>query len=69
MKNIAARRFALITIAAVSLIVISAQIARASSSLDSDKYIHPNLAADGVTSDDIALAKAADHRRSGSQVE
>ena len=59
MNNIAARRFALITIAAVSLVVISAQIARASSSLDSDKYIHANLAADGVTSDDIALAKAA----------
>jgi hypothetical protein len=55
----AVRHFALITVAAVSLVVISAHIARASSAPDGDKYIHPNLAADGVTSDDVALAKAA----------
>jgi hypothetical protein len=42
-----------------SLVVISAHIASASSSLDGEKYIPPNLAADGITSDDIALAKAA----------
>jgi len=58
-NKIAVRHFALITAAAVLLVVISAHIARASSSLDSDKYIHPSLAADGVTSDDVALAKAA----------
>lgn len=58
-NKIAVRRFALIMVAAVSLVVISAHIASASSSVDSDKYIHPNLAADGVTSDDVALAKAA----------
>jgi hypothetical protein len=58
-NKIDGRNFALITAAAVSLVVISAHIASASSSLDSDKYIHPNLAADGVTSDDVALAKAA----------
>jgi hypothetical protein len=53
------RRFALINLAALSLVVISAYTTRASSSLDNDKYIRPNLAADGVTSDDVALAKAA----------
>jgi hypothetical protein len=58
-NKIAARHFVLITVAALSLVVISAHIARASSAPDSDKYIHPNLAADGVTSDDVALAKAA----------
>jgi hypothetical protein len=58
-SKMAVRHFALITVAAVSLVVISAHIASASSSLDSDKYIHPSLAADGVTSDDVALAKAA----------
>jgi hypothetical protein len=57
--KIDARNFALITAAVVSLVVISAHLGSASSSLDSDKYMHPNLAADGVTSDDVALAKAA----------
>jgi hypothetical protein len=55
--KIAVRHFALINVAVMSLVIISAHIASASSSLD--KYIHPNLAADGVTSDDVALAKAA----------
>lgn len=59
MNTIAVRRFALFHVAALSLVVISAHIANASSSLDSEKYIHPNLAADGITSDDITLAKAA----------
>jgi hypothetical protein len=53
------RHFALITVATISLVVLSAQIANASDVFDSDKYIHPNLAADGITSDDVALAKAA----------
>jgi hypothetical protein len=58
-NTIAVRRFALFYVAALSLVVISAHLASASSSLDGDKYVHPNLAADGVTSDDVALAKAA----------
>ena len=59
MNTITVRRFALFHVATFSLVVISAHIASASSSLDGEKYIHPNLAADGITSDDIALAKAA----------
>jgi hypothetical protein len=58
-NKIAFRRLAVIHVAAVFLVVLSAHIASASSSVDSDKYIRPNLAADGVTSDDVALAKAA----------
>jgi hypothetical protein len=58
-NKIDVRHFALITVAVVSLVLNSAHFAGASSSVDSDKYIHPNLAADGVTSDDVALAKAA----------
>jgi hypothetical protein len=53
------RRFALINLAVTSLVFISAHIASASSPLESDRYIRPNLAADGVTSDDLALARAA----------
>ena len=59
MNTITVRRFAQFHVAAFSLVVISAHIASASSYLDSEKYIHPNLAGDGVTSDDVALAKAA----------
>jgi hypothetical protein len=58
-NKVTVRHFVLINVAAISLVVILAHLASASSSLDSDKYIHPNLAADGVTSDDVALAKAA----------
>jgi hypothetical protein len=58
-NTITVRRFALFHVAAVSLVVISAHIASASGSLDGEKYIHPNLVADGITSDDVALAKAA----------
>jgi hypothetical protein len=58
-NKIALRHLALISVAAVCLVVLSAEIASASSPLDNDKDIHPNLAADGVTSDDVALAKAA----------
>jgi hypothetical protein len=39
--------------------ISSAELAKASGSTDNDKDIHPNLAADGVTSDDVELAKAA----------
>ena len=59
MNKIALRHFALIYLAIISLTILSANIANAAGSLDSNKYIHPNLAADGVTSDDVALAKAA----------
>ena len=59
MSKTALRHFALIAITAIPLIVFAADVTNASSSLDSDKYIHPTLAADGVTSDDVALAKAA----------
>jgi hypothetical protein len=59
MKTIAFGRLAQINLIALFLIVISSQIAGASSSPDSEKYIHPILAADGITSDDVALAKAA----------
>jgi hypothetical protein len=58
-NRIAVRPFAPINLVAMFLVVISAHIASASSSLENDKYIHPNLASDGVTSDDVALAKAA----------
>ena len=57
MSTTSLRHFALITLAAIPLLLFSADIANALDSLDSD--IHPNLAADGVTSDDVALAKAA----------
>jgi hypothetical protein len=52
-------RFAFIRAAIIAFIVVLASIASASSTLGSDKEIHPILAADGVTSDDVALAKAA----------
>ena len=41
------------------LVVLSSHFAGASGTAASDHDIHPNLAADGTTSDDIALAKAA----------
>jgi len=53
------RRFVLINLAVMSLVFISAQMASASSPVESDRYIRPVLAADGVTSDDTALARAA----------
>lgn len=53
------RYVVLITLATVPLILSSAKLASASGFTDSDKYVHPNLAADGTTSDDIELAKAA----------
>jgi hypothetical protein len=59
MNTIAVRRFALFHVAALALAVILAHVAGASISLDSEKDIHPNLAANGVTSDHVALAKAA----------
>lgn len=44
---------------ALFLVVVSSHIASASSPIESDRYIRPTLAADGVTSDDTALARAA----------
>ena len=58
MNKIALRRPVLIGVAAVSLLILSAGKANAISG-GGDRDIHPNLAADGVTSDDVALAKAA----------
>jgi hypothetical protein len=47
-NKIAKAHFALINIAAGSLVVISANIASASSSVDSNKYVRANLAAVGM---------------------
>lgn len=55
----ALRHSAVLSVAATFLIIFSADVANASGSVESDTYIHPTLAADGVTSDDVALAKAA----------
>ena len=55
-NKIALKRFALITLAALFLVVISTNIASAFSG--GEHEIYPKLAADGVTSDDVALAKA-----------
>ena len=59
LNKITLRLFALINVTALFLLVFSSGTARASGSPDQDGDIHPNLAADGVTSDDVALAKAA----------
>ena len=57
---------ALIEVTAMFLAGTSAGIADASSPLERDGYIHPSLAADGVSWDDAALAKArAEPYRSG----
>jgi len=42
------------------LAATSAGMANAANAPEGDGYIHPTLAADGVTSDDVALAKAAE---------
>jgi hypothetical protein len=54
------RHLALIEVAVMFLAVTSAGIADAASPLEGDQFIHPAFAADGVTSDDVALAKAAE---------
>ncbi|HEX8896466.1 MAG TPA: hypothetical protein VF783_24325 [Terriglobales bacterium] len=59
MNKIALRHFALINATARFLFVFSSGTANASGSPDQEGDIHPNLAADGVTSDDVTLAKAA----------
>jgi hypothetical protein len=60
-NKLALRHFALIKVTAMMfLVVTSAGIPKASSALEGDGYIHPTLAVDGVTSDDVALAKAAE---------
>ena len=58
MSTTSLRHVALITVATIPLLLFSADIANALDPLDSD--IHPALAADGVTSDDVALAKDAE---------
>jgi hypothetical protein len=54
------KRSAVIATAAILLVIFSVDVANASGAPESDSYVHPNLAADGVTSDDVALAKAAE---------
>jgi hypothetical protein len=57
----ALRLFALASKAAIFFLAISPGIATASSPPDhDDDFIRPHLAADGVTSDDVALARAAE---------
>jgi hypothetical protein len=57
--DMAVRHFVPMNAVAIGLLLVSAHIAGASDRPDGDKYIHPILAADGVTSDDVALANAA----------
>lgn len=59
MKKVGFRHLALISLAVTCLAVTRANIATALTSVDSDSDIHPALVADGVTSDDVELAKAA----------
>ena len=58
--NASLRFFAPITAAALLFALISVGVADESDHPETDGYIHPHLAADGVTSDDVALAKAAE---------
>lgn len=60
MSRIELGKLAQITVAALFVGSISVGIARESDPPEADGYIHPHLAADGVTSDDVALAKAAE---------
>ena len=60
MNKFALRHFALIKVTAMFLAATSAGVTNSSSASEGDGYIHPTLAADGVTSDDSALAKAAE---------
>jgi hypothetical protein len=57
-NNIALKRFTLVRGAALSTVLVAASLSIASTS-GGERYIYPNLAADGVTSDDVAVAKAA----------
>ena len=52
-------RFAFISAGVILVVMVSVNTASPSSSRDASKYIYPNLAADGTTSDDVALAAAA----------
>ena len=45
---------------AMTALILGSSLARASESAENDGYVHPHLAADGITSDDLALAKAAE---------
>jgi hypothetical protein len=58
--NASLRFFAPITAAALLFALISVGLADEPDHPETDGYIHPHLAADGVTSDDVALAKAAE---------
>jgi len=59
MSNRVLSRFALMSTGIIFSMLISTNTASASSSRDASKNVYPNLAADGVTSDDVALATAA----------
>lgn len=60
MKIKALSRFALICAVLLLTVATRAEAAGDRDDHDGDRYIHPHLAADGVTSDDIALARAAE---------
>jgi hypothetical protein len=54
------KRAAVLGMATILLVFASANLAAASNIRAANQDIYPNLAADGVTSDDLALAKAAE---------
>lgn len=59
MNTKAATRSVLIATIIISLVIVSAGITSASNTRAGNQDIYPNLAADGITSDDVALAAAA----------
>jgi hypothetical protein len=59
MNKTGPKRFVLISAAVIFSMIISVNTASPSSSRDADKYVYPKLAADGISSDDVALAAAA----------
>jgi hypothetical protein len=59
MNKTGPKRFVLISAAVIFSMTISVNTASPSSSRDADKYVYPKLAADGISSDDVALAAAA----------
>src|ERR1035438_4278863 len=59
MNKTGPKRFVLISAAVIFSMIISVNTASPSSSRDADLYVYPKLAADGISSDDVALAAAA----------
>jgi hypothetical protein len=59
MSKTGPKRFVLISAAVIFSMIISVNTASPSSSRDADKCVYPKLAADGISSDDAALAVAA----------